>query len=120
MFETNPEGRRGYPKLRWKDELVEDFIMLAVNTSWKAGALNRLLSIIIKYIRYTTDKVRIHRLRRLGHLPRINESNISLLYCYHLFLFERIAEGSRWKDDLVLIYNKTEESYPFIYSVFQY
>ena len=101
MFETNPEGRRGYPKLRWKDELVEDFRMLAVNTSWKAVALNRLLSIIIKYIRYTTDKVRIHRLRRLGHLARIDESNIVKR------VFERNPEGRRrclklrWRDDLV-------------------
>ena len=43
VFETNPEGRRGYPKIRWKDNVVEDYRKLPVNITWKTSALNRLL-----------------------------------------------------------------------------
>ena len=43
VFERNPEGRRrrGRPKLRWKDSLLEDYQKLGVGLAWRTVALDR-------------------------------------------------------------------------------
>ena len=43
VFERNPEGcrRRGRPKLRWKDSVLEDYQKLGVDPAWRTTALDR-------------------------------------------------------------------------------
>ena len=44
VFERNPEGRRrrGGPKLRWKDLILEDYQKLGVGLAWRTAALDRV------------------------------------------------------------------------------
>ena len=43
VFERNPEGsqRRGRPKLRWKDLVLENYQNLGVGLAWRTTALDR-------------------------------------------------------------------------------
>ena len=43
LFESNPEGRRrrGRPKLRWKDSVLEVYQKLGVCLAWRIAALDR-------------------------------------------------------------------------------
>ena len=43
VFERNPEGRRGRGRLkhRWKDDVVEDYRKLAVNTTLRTDVIDK-------------------------------------------------------------------------------
>ena len=42
VFERNPDRRRrrGRPKLRWKDSVLEDYQKLGVGLAWRTSALD--------------------------------------------------------------------------------
>ena len=43
VFKRNPESRRrrGRPKLRWKDSVLEDYKKLGKGLAWRTAALDR-------------------------------------------------------------------------------